>query len=268
MHAAIHSNESTFHDQWAASTDPRTIAVAAAFEAPTAVENRYILQRLGSLEGVRLLDVGCGLGESSVYFAQRGAKVTATDISPGMIATALRLAELHGVEIDTFVTPAEDMDLPREQFDVVYSANTLHHVTDRDAFLRCLHRALRPGGRIFTWDPLAYNPIINIYRRMATGVRTADEQPLRFADLKRFSRYFVDVRHREFWFLSLSLFLKYFLIDRIHPNAERYWKKIYSESTGLWWWKPLRNTDAALMRIPLLRRLAWNIVIHAEKASS
>src|SRR6185436_1500533 len=126
MQAAIHSNESTFHDQWAASTDPRSIPVAAAFEAPAAVENRYILQRLGPLEGVRLLDVGCGLGESSVYFAQRGAKVTATDISPGMIATALQLAQLHRVDIDTLVTPAENMDLPVGQFDVVYSANTLH----------------------------------------------------------------------------------------------------------------------------------------------
>ena len=44
------------------------------------------------------------------------------------------------------------------------------------------------------------------------------------------------------------------------------WKKIFSE-TGrtLWWWTPLEAVDRLLTRIPLIRRLAWNIVMWGEK---
>ena len=97
---AIHDKESAFHDLWALSTPLEQIAVHEAFEAPTAVENRAILAAMGDLAGKRLLDVGCGLGESSVYFALRGALVTAVDLSPGMVECAVKLGRVHGVEIE------------------------------------------------------------------------------------------------------------------------------------------------------------------------
>ena len=64
--AAVHSSESEFHDQWAQETPLAKIAVREAFEAPTALENRTILGLMGDLRGKHLLDVGAGLGESSV----------------------------------------------------------------------------------------------------------------------------------------------------------------------------------------------------------
>jgi len=113
---------------------------------------------------------------------------------------------------------------------------------------------------------LAYNPVINIYRRIATDVRTEDEAPLSFQDLKIVRKYFCRVQHREFWILALTLFLKYFLIDRIHPNEKRYWKLIYEETRArLWWWQPLARLDELLTRTPLVRRLGWNMVIWGEK---
>src|SRR5215469_10816301 len=61
----------------------------------------------------------------------------------------------------------------------------------------------------------------------------------------------------KFWILSLALFLKYYAVDRIHPNQDRYWKRIYKETeNSLVWWKPLRWLDSGLTRIPLVRRLA------------
>src|SRR4029077_10729391 len=86
----LHQREADFHDEWARSTDIRSISVREAFEAPTAMENRFLLGQMGSLAGKRLLDVGAGLGESSVYFALQGAHVTTTDISPEMVETALK----------------------------------------------------------------------------------------------------------------------------------------------------------------------------------
>jgi SAM-dependent methyltransferase len=262
----VHSREAEFHDEWAQSVSVESIAVREAFEAPTALENQFILKQMGPLAGLRLLDVGAGLGESSVYFALQGAEVTMTDLSPGMVDCALRLAQHHGVRITGVVSAGEWLNVPEESFDLVYVANTIHHVTDKRKLFEQMRAALKPGGRFFSWDPLAHNPVINIYRRMASKVRTADERPLTFADFALAHQYFDQVGHREFWIAGLFLFLKYYLVDGIHPNADRYWKRIFRETPrSLWWWYPLNAADAILTRLPLIRRLAWNMVMWGKK---
>jgi SAM-dependent methyltransferase len=264
--ADVHSSESAFHDQWAQETPLENIAVREAFESLTAVENRAILALMGDLRGKKLLDVGAGLGESSVYFALLGADVTALDLSPRMVECATQLARAHGVSIRGVVQCGERLDVPEEHFDLVYIANTIHHVTGKDLLFRQIHKALKPGGRFFSYDPLGYNPVIEVYRRMATKVRTEDEAPLVFDDIEIARKYFPNVQHREFWILTLSLFLKYYLIDRVHPNSDRYWKRILRETSGsLWWWTPLDLADRFLTRLPLVRRLAWNMVMWGEK---
>jgi SAM-dependent methyltransferase len=262
----VHRKEAVFHDQWAGSASLQQIRVPEAFESPAAMENQFILRQMGSLRGVKVLDIGSGLGESAVYFALQGAQVTAADLSPAMVQCACELARLHGTQIQGVVGAAESLDVADHQFDLVYIANTLHHAADRRAVFARIFRALRPGGRFFSIDPLAYNPLINVYRRMATKVRTEDERPLTFADVTTAREFFADVRHREFWIASLALFMKYFLLDRVHPNDDRYWKRIYTESRrSLWWWLPLRQADRVLTRLPIVRRLAWNMVMWGSK---
>src|ERR1700722_3652108 len=84
----VHRKEADFHDRWANQTPLEKIAVRAAFESPVAMENRFILREMEGIAGKKVLDIGCGLGESSVYFALRGAKVTAADVSPEMVRGA------------------------------------------------------------------------------------------------------------------------------------------------------------------------------------
>ncbi len=265
----IHRKEADFHDAWAANTEIEKILVREAFEAPTAMENRWIIQKMGLLRGKRLLDLGAGLGESSVYFALLGAEVTTSDISPGMVDLALRLGKHHGVDLEGIVAAGEDLGVPENHYDIIYAANTVHHVTDKRKFFQQIRRALKPGGRFFTWDPLAYNPLINTYRRMATKVRTEDEAPLTFEDVALAREFFSGVEHREFWISTLALFLKYYLIDRIHPNDKRYWKLIYQETpASLRWWIPLKLLDGFLVRLPVVRCLAWNIVMTGCKSLS
>jgi SAM-dependent methyltransferase len=263
----LFARERAFHDAWAAESSGHDVPVEAAFEGLTAPENRFIVSLMGDLGGVRLLDLGSGLGEAAVYFAERGARVTATDVSPEMCAVCEEAGRLRGVRVETVVTPVERLEVPAGSFDVVYGANLLHHVADLDAALRAVRRALKPGGRCFFWDPLAYNPVINVYRRMATAVRTEDEQPLTFDVLDVFRRHFTKVEHREFWLLTLLLFVKYYVVDRVHPNASRYWKRILLEDPRRigWWFRPLLAADGVLLRLPLVRRLAWNMVVWAER---
>jgi ubiquinone/menaquinone biosynthesis C-methylase UbiE len=263
-----HGREAAFHDSWAESTPLEKILVRESFEGPTSVENQFILKLMGPLAGKKLLDIGSGLGESSVYFALQGADVTALDISPGMVETTLNLGRRHGVELKGVVSVAEELNVPSGCFDVVYIANAIHHVMDRPRMFCEIRRVLRPGGRFFSYDPLAYNPAINVYRKMATEVRTPDERPLTRADVKLASEYFSNFGHREFWIASLALFIKYYLKDRIHPNQARYWKRITHERPEhLWWWIPLRSLDILLTRIPAVRWLAWNVVMWGEKNS-
>ena len=259
--------EQDFHDAWAEQTGLSQVRVHAAFENLTAPENRYILKLMGDLTGLRLLDIGAGLGESSVYFALKGARVTANDLSPVMLERIVALGRHYGVEVTPLLGSAEHDAFGAEAFDVVYGANVLHHVQDLGAVLRGVSKALRPGGRFFFIDPLAYNPAIQVYRRLASKVRTEDETPLTFAVLDLFKEIFSEVQHREFWLASLLIFFKYYFIDGIDPNRDRYWKRILREDPDAigWWFKPLLRLDELLLKLPWFHYLAWNIVIWGRK---
>lgn len=258
----LHASERKFHDEWAMSESAEAIEIDAAFEAITAPENRCILEILGDLRGKKLLDVGTGLGESAIYLAKLGAEVTAMDISPKMIELCAGNAVRHGVTIKTHVATGEDLGLPADSFDVVYAANVMHHIHDRDRFLGNVVHVLRPGGTFVAWDPVKYNPAINIYRRIATDVRTPDEMPLGIDDVRRGRQFFPDLRYRTFWLATLVLFLKYFFWDRKDVNKDRYWKAILRETpeTIGWWFLPLLKLDRLLLSLPGVDMMAWNMV--------
>ena len=262
----LHEREAAFHNEWASCTNLEDILVKECLEAPTALENQFILRKMGDLAGKKVLDIGAGLGESSVYFALQRAQVTTTDISPLMVEKVLQLAAKYGVEMDGIVSTVESLNVPENHFDFVYIANTIHHVHDRSQLFAQIRRALKPGGSFFSYDPLAYNPAINIYRRIATKVRTQDERPLTQADWRLARCYFEDVGHREFWIATLMLFAKYYVLDRVHPNEDRYWKRILTEKPeSLRWWKPLLYLDSVLSRVPGVQLLAWNTVLWGNK---
>ena len=266
----IHNREQSHHDQWADVTPVQEIRVKEAFEGLMAQEGAYIRKMIPDMRGKKILDVGCGLGEASVYFALQGARITAVDISPGMIKKTLELASYYGVDdsVTGIVATAESFKHLDTDFDIIHAANVFHHVADLRATLTSLHEKLRPGGKLVSWDPVKYNPVINIYRSMASENRTPDERPLGVADIEIFHQIFTKVSHQEFWFATLLIFLKYFLIDRYHPNDIKYWKQILTEgqSKSAWWWAPLKWLDDHIfLRIPFLKWLAWNTVIIAEK---
>jgi 2-polyprenyl-3-methyl-5-hydroxy-6-metoxy-1,4-benzoquinol methylase len=259
--------EQVFHDEWAHSVDVGTIDVRRINEACTAPEMRYITQALGDLRGKRLLDLGCGLGEAGVYFAVKGADVTATDISPGMLEAAQQLAAKHGVKIRTHVSASEDLGLdPAQPFDIIYAGNLLHHV-DIAVTLDHVLALLKPGGTFVSWDPVAYNPVINVYRAIASKVRTPDEHPLTLGDIRLIRSRFAETRVEWFWLTTLVIFISMAVLQFRNPNKERFWKKVIDEADRwAWLYRPLEKLDRLLLRfLPFLRPLCWNVVILARK---
>ncbi|WP_300039597.1 class I SAM-dependent methyltransferase [uncultured Roseobacter sp.] len=262
--------EREFHDAWAASEDLSKIDVRRANEACTAPEMRFITQALGDLNGKTFLDLGCGLGEVSVYMATRGAKVTASDLSPGMCDVALQLAALNDVTIETHVASSESLGFPADRkFDIIYAGNMLHHV-DIDSTMRQVMPHLAPGGVFVSWDPVAYNPVINVYRRRAMEVRTEDEHPLTRADVELIRGHFENTEVKFFWLSTLVIFLIMAFVQRRDPNKERYWKAVVQEAPKWkWLYVPLETVDRGLMRIfPPLRWLCWNVVVIARNPVS
>lgn len=257
--------EQRFHDQWATSIRIEEIDVDVAFEGSTAPENRFICTCLGDLSGKYLLDLGCGAGESSVYFARQGARCVAGDYSSGMLRAAEALAQKYGVDIDTRRINAINLEFADNTFDIVYASNILHHV-NADEALHEIHRVLKPGGFACMWEPLKHNPIINVYRRIATEVRTADEKPLSIFFVDKVKRMFSHVTYDTFWLSTLWILLRFYLIERVDPNKERYWKKILLEEFRLRrTYFRLERIDYILKKIPLMRRLSWTLAIVAKK---
>lgn len=258
--------ERQFHDAWASTIDVEGIQVRDYFEACTAPENRFILRQLGDVTGKRLLDLGCGAGENSVYFAKKGALCVASDYSQGMVDVALKLAEKNGVKIEGCTANAMELNFPDQSFDIVYASNLLHHLPDPKSAIREMHRVLKPGGKACFWEPLKHNPVINVYRKMATKVRTEDEIPLDINLVKFVQSLYSEVAYDTFWIATLWIFLRFYLIEKVHPNQERYWKKIIIEHERL---KPeyqrLERMDEVLKKLPLMKRMAWNLAVVATK---
>jgi 2-polyprenyl-3-methyl-5-hydroxy-6-metoxy-1,4-benzoquinol methylase len=257
-----HSIEQNFHDAWAETIDLDDLLVRESFENATAVENRHALGEFGSLQGKRILDLGCGAGETSVYFALQGAEVSAVDISPKMIDVGKRLADRHSVKVDWRVMKAEELAFGDGSFDFVFGNGVLHHVILEPA-LREVQRVLRPGGTAVFIEPLGYNPVIEVYRHLAKTVRTETEKPFTFKSLPVFRKYFPSVRHKEFWLFTLSIFIYFFLIERSNPSKDRYWKKVVRDSSkyeGVF--RVLFKIDEVVLSIlPFLGRLCWNTVL-------
>jgi ubiquinone/menaquinone biosynthesis C-methylase UbiE len=258
--------EQEFHDLWAAAIDVDGIRVIDYFEACTAPENRFILKQLGDVRGKYLLDLGCGAGENSVYFALQGATCVAADYSPGMVDIALKLATQNGVKVEGKVINAMAIDFPDNTFDVVYASNLLHHIPDPRIAIKEMRRVLKPGGKACFWDPLQHNPVINVYRRIATQVRTEDETPLDIGIVDYVQSQFSQTRYDTFWIATLWIFLQFYLIEKVHPNEERYWKKIITEHDRLEpTYRRLEKLDRVLKNLPLMKRMAWNLAVVATK---
>jgi tellurite methyltransferase len=139
--------------------------------------------------GDYVLDLGCGEGRDSVFFAARGAVVFGVDPSADGLAKARRLARLRGIRVRWVHGPATGL-LPTGLFDLIFSCGSLHYVSRarRDDLFARLRAMTRPGGHqahlVFT-DDLVHEEkgeIVEYYRAGELRGAFADWQVLKQAD--------------------------------------------------------------------------------------
>jgi 2-polyprenyl-3-methyl-5-hydroxy-6-metoxy-1,4-benzoquinol methylase len=109
-----------------------------------------------SMEGLRVLDLGCGFGALSAFFAARGASVTGVDMKEDRFEVGRAVAAEHGLDAEFRLGRMQDLDLPDEAYDVVVENNSLCYVVPRDdrrAALSETLRVLRPGGHVVIRNP-------------------------------------------------------------------------------------------------------------------
>jgi tocopherol O-methyltransferase len=131
----------------------------ARVASPVAAQHELIEQLLqwsGVGQPASILDVGCGVGGSSLVLAERyGAAVTGITLSPVQRQRACERARQARLDeqVDFMVADAMAMPFEADRFDLVWSLESGEHMPDKRHFLQECLRVLRPGGRLVlaTW---------------------------------------------------------------------------------------------------------------------
>lgn len=248
--AARHEAESHFHDQKYGHDEryPRHYSVN-----PTYPIYQRMITMAGDLANKRMLEYGCGEGWITRDLGQRGALVSAFDISVEAVRRTREVLLADGIAGRCSVTQmgAERLDYPDESFDIAIGFAVMHHL-DLDLALPELYRVLKPGGIAYFAEPLGSNPFINLYRYLTPQYRTEDEKPLVLEALgPHFSR-FRNVVHQDFYVTALAAVALAYLPfgQQIYQSANRVLMKF---------------DDVLLRRFPRLGWLAWYTILTLTK---
>jgi len=119
------------------------------------LRSKYTLDHwAGRLEGQRILDLGCGPGNTALKLAQRPCHLTGLDISLEFVKHARQQVQPYQ-EANWIQSDAEHLPLANESFDVVVSMGTLHHLPSPEKAVHEIVRLLKPGGWLLAMEPNA-----------------------------------------------------------------------------------------------------------------
>ena len=151
----------------------------AASDPVEAAAWRTILRRHLPEPPAAVMDVGAGTGAISLLVAELGHRVTAVDLSPGMLARAAEKATERGLELTTVAAPATEP--PPGPFDAVVERHLLWTTPDPVAALSAWRGVVAPGGRavlfegIFSRDSLPWRARGMAADRLRRALGVADD---------------------------------------------------------------------------------------------
>jgi Methylase involved in ubiquinone/menaquinone biosynthesis len=181
---------------------------------------------LPDLEGLAVLELGCGMGQFARFCAEQGGarRVVGVEVSERMLEVARRenaherVAYLHA--------PIETVELPESSFDLAVSSLALHYVADYPAAVRRVRSWLKPGG-LFLFS--VEHPLVTAKAEMDGWVRDEDGRKLYWpvddyaAEGRREQHWFVDgvvKYHRRISTLLNGLIAAGFAVERVEePEA-------------------------------------------------
>lgn len=221
----------------------------------------FELVDLDSLEGKRVLDVGCGNGQFSVFFALYGAEVHGFDISPVGVDIATHTARVNAVDERTHFTVQSAADLSYEDgtFDIVVCNAALHHLFKYDGVEDELYRVIADDGRLVFADGIRDNPIYNlgrnIYRKLG-GEGAKGDVDITNEDYRLFvDRYESAYVERHTLLFGIKKLCKYTMGQEGYPLPVR---------GGLYLAKRI---DDVLFSFPQMEQYALDIVGSLEKST-
>jgi len=210
-----------------------------------------VLDRIGPVQGKKILDLGTGSGFLAVLLAANGAEVDAVDVSEASLELARWRAEISGVaeRIRFHRRPAEALDFEDAHFDAICGAFVLHHL-DLSAAAPELRRVLRPSGNGAFIETSAYSALLMTARRLLPGrlgiekASSDDEAPLGPSAIETLKEVFgpsVDIDYPTTVFFRMASY-----IPPLH-------------------WAPaqraLAKLDALIHHVPALRRQSYHCVV-------
>lgn len=198
--------------------------------------------------GKDALEFGCGSGGLSLIAAKLCKSVVGIDISPESVEVAKGRARDSGMDVRFLEMDGEAMGLPDESFDLVFEGGVLHHV-DLQKAVKEIHRVLRPGGRFLLVEALGHNLLIRWYRRLTPHLRTAweTEHIIKMKDIAVFEEFFT-IDELRFYHLATLLAVPLRGFAAMNRALD-----------------VLEAIDRVVLRIPGIRRWAWQVVASGTK---
>ncbi len=170
----------------------------------------YALAQIPTFQDKRVLEVGCGSGNLSTWFALQGAQATGVDVSEVMLKLARRRAQVNGVDeaVTLLDQPIETLDAPDGSFDMVIGNQVLHHL-ELDESMANIRRLLSPNGVAVFCEPVLFLPEVSrrvrynglVTRLFPSRADTPDERSLGMTEIHRVLDAFPSSEWRPFQLL-------------------------------------------------------------------
>lgn len=172
---------------------------------------RRAVEHFGDLKGKTLIDLGCGAGASSLFFASMGANVISIDLSSVAVNNLKRYCASQGIgNIRPMVLAAQNIaTLP--PVDCVFGSMILHHIEPFDQFAGALRKVLKRNGRAFFWENNSASTAMMWFRDHVVGkfwvpkYGDVDESPLAPREVDHLRKHFsVSTEFPEMVFVQMA----------------------------------------------------------------